>query len=120
MARAKKGMGAGSRDWVPSFLKHRSLMATEAVLLVGWLKGLMEAWVRASTLPGYGKVLFIMAATVGLLGGLFWMVERMTRSGVEKAHGMMKGFSMPYLFVHGGVMVVLFLLYAKQHGIRVW
>lgn len=117
MARAKKGK---SGDWTPSFLKHRSLMATEAVLLVAWLKGIMEGWVKASTLPGYGKVLFIMAGTVGLLGGLFWMIERMTRSSIERAHGLMQGFSLPYLAVHGLVLFALFWMYANQHGIRVW
>jgi hypothetical protein len=86
MARAKKG-----GDWTPSFLRHRALMATEAVLVVGCLKGLMEGWVKASALPGYAKVIFIMAGTVGLLGGMYWVIERMTRSSVERAHGMAAG-----------------------------
>lgn len=95
-------------------------MATEAVLLVGWLKGLMEGWVKASALPGYGKVLFIMAGTVGLLGGLFWIIERTTQSGVERAHGLVHGFPLPYVAVHGAVLAALFWLYASQQGIRVW
>lgn len=108
------------RDWTPAFLKHRSLMATEAVLVVGLLKGVLEDLVKATDLPNWGKVVFLMAGTVGLLGGLYWIIEGLTASGVEKAHGFVRTFSVPYLGVHGAIFVVLFFVYAHRHGIPVW
>ncbi len=107
-------------DWTPGFLKHRTLMAAEAVLVVSLLRGVLEDWVKATDLPGYGKVLFLMAGTVGLLGGLYWIIEALTQSSVERTHALLKTFSMPYLLVHGLVFTVLFFVYAHQHHIRVW
>jgi hypothetical protein len=107
-------------DWTPSFLKHRTLMAAEAVLVVALLRGVMEEWVKASALPGYGKVIFLMAGTIGLLGGLYWLIEAITSSGVERTHALLKTFSMPYLVVHGLVLTILFFVYAHQHAIRVF
>lgn len=95
-------------------------MAAEAVLVVALLRGVLEDWVKATDLPGYGKVLFLMAGTIGLLGGLYWIIEGLTASGVEKTHALLKTFSMPYLLVHGLVFTVLFFVYAHQHHIRVW
>ena len=82
--------------------------------------GVLEDWVKATDLPGYGKVLFLMAGTVGLLGGLYWIIEALTQSSVERTHALLKTFSMPYLLVHGLVFTVLFFVYAHQHHIRVW
>lgn len=95
-------------------------MAAEAVLVVALLRGVMEDWVKASDLPGYGKVLFLMGGTIGLLGGLYWVIESITSSGVERTHALLKTFSLPYLAVHGIVLTVLFFVYAHQHHIRVW
>jgi hypothetical protein len=107
-------------DWTPAFLKHRSLMATEAVLVVGLLKGLLEDWIKATDLSNWGKVLFLMAGTVGLLGGLYWLIEVLTTGGVAKAHGLLRTFSMPYLAVHGLIFVVLFFIYAQRHHLAVF
>lgn len=119
MAREKKS-SAKRRDWTPSFLKHRTLMAAEAVLVVGLLKGLMETWVKAADLPNWGKVVFIMAGTLGLLGGLYWVIESITTAGVARTHAMLSGFSLPHLSVHGLVFVVLFFLYSVQQRIPLW
>src|SRR5262249_57315005 len=77
MRRATSKPSAAQRrsSWIPAFLRHRNLMAAEAVLVIGLLKGAMEGWVKASDLPGWGKVAFIMGGTVGLLGGLYWLIE---------------------------------------------
>jgi hypothetical protein len=107
-------------SWTPFFLKHRNLMAAEAVLVVGLLKGLMETWVKSANLPNYGKVLFIMAGTLGLLVGLYWLIESLTSAGVKKTHALLKTFSLPQLFVHALVFAALFFVYAVQHHLPVW
>jgi hypothetical protein len=95
-------------------------MAAEAVLVVGLLRGLMEAWVKAAQLPNYGKVLFIMAGTLGLLGGLYWLIESITSAGIKRTHALLKTFSLPRLLVHAFVFAMLFLLYAAQQHLPVW
>lgn len=105
---------------VPAFLRHRNLMAAEAVLVVGVLKSWMEVWVKASSLSNTGKVLFIMAATLGLLGGLFYSVEKLTMGSVKKTHEVMRVIPLPYLLVHALVFAALFVLYAHHHGIPVF
>lgn len=105
---------------MPSFLKHRTLMAAEIVLVVGLLKGVMETWVKSAELPNYAKVLFIMAGTLGLLGGLYWLIESITSTGVKKTHALLKSFSLPHVLVHALVFVVLFFVYAAQHHLPLW
>jgi len=109
-----------SKDWTPSFLKHRHLMAAEAVLVVGLLKGVLDDQVKAADLPNWGKVVFLMAGTVGLLGGLYWVIEGLTARGIERAHGLMRAFSLHYFGVHGLVLLVLFFVYAWRHDIPVF
>src|SRR5262249_21692931 len=104
----------------PSFLKHRTWMAAEAVLVVGLLKGVMETWVKAANLPNYGKVLFIMAGTLGLLGGLYWLIESITSVGITKTHALLRRFSLPYVVVHAVVLAVLFFVYAAYHRLPLW
>lgn len=103
-----------------SLLKHRTLMAAEAVLVVGLLKGVMETWVKAADLPNYGKVLFIMAGTLGLLGGLYWLLGSITSAGVKQTHALLRSFSLPQLFVHAFVFVVLVVVYAEQQHLPLW
>lgn len=95
-------------------------MAAEAVLAVGLLRGLMERWVRASELPSYGKVLFIMAGTLGLFGGLFWLIDSITSVGIKQTHALLKTFSLPRLIVHAAAFAALFLLYAQQQHLPPW
>jgi hypothetical protein len=116
----RAGGARSRRDWTPVFLKHRSLMATEAVLVVGLLKGVLEDLVKATDLPNWGKVVFLMAGTVGLLGGLYWIIEALTASSVERAHGLVRTFSLPYLAVHGAIFLALYFMYANRHGIPLW
>jgi hypothetical protein len=95
-------------------------MAAEAVLVVGLLKGLMETWVKAADLPNYGKVLFIMAGTLGLLGGLYWLLEAVTSAGITRTHALLKNFSLPQLAVHAAVLALLFFVYAAQLELPIW
>ncbi len=115
-AQASKG---GRR--LPRWLSHRGLVAAEAVLVVGILRDIVNRGVQGSALPNYGKVLLIMALTVGIFGGLFLFVEKLTARTVAGTHKVMRslGGVMPYWLAHAGILFILFLLYANMHGLKV-
>lgn len=106
---------------LPRWLSHRGLVAAEAVLFVGILRDVLSHWIKSSQLQNSGKVLVIMAMTVGVFGGLFLVVERIvarTVAGTHKAVRTVTGV-LPYWAVHAGILFVLFLLYANMLGLRV-
>jgi hypothetical protein len=90
------------------------------VLLVGVLKDFVADEVRTSALPGYGKVLFVMAATLGMLGGLYYFVEKLSQRGVETTHQAVRSLPLPFAFwmAHALLFLALFLLYAYSLEIR--
>lgn len=99
-----------------SLLSHRNLLAAEVLLAVGLLKGVLEEWVKTADLPAWGKILFIMASTVGILGSLYWLVEAITSRGVNHAHSAMH-FFFPRVAVHASVFFALYLVYAWRLGL---
>lgn len=98
---------------------HRRWIAIEAVLVVGLLKDWLAGQVVASGLPGAGKVLFVMAVTVGVLGGLYFFVERLTAKSVARTHAAARGFpvALPVVLVHAAILGALFLMYARSFHI---
>lgn len=106
---------------LPRWLSHRGLVAAEAVLLVGILRDLLARGIKTSTFSNDGKVLLIMAMTVGVFGGLFVFVERVTARTVAGTHRAVRTLTgvMPYWAVHAGILFILFLLYANMLGLRV-
>jgi hypothetical protein len=104
-----------------SIFSHRALIAAEAVLLIGLGKTMIEACVLAMQLPNWGKVLFIMAVTLGVLGGLILIAQKLTVRGMAKTHAALKAaMPVPYALVHAAVFGGLFLLYAHFLGLRVY
>ncbi len=69
----------------------------------------------ASSLPGAGKVLFVMAVTLGVLGGLYLVVEQLTAKSVARTHSAARGLpiGMPSVLVHAAILAILFLVYAR-------
>jgi hypothetical protein len=100
--------------------RHRSLIALEAMLVMGAAKDIIAARVLSSSLPNYGKVLFLMGATVGLFGGLYVIIQRLSARGVEGAHAVARALPLPFAYwvAHAGVLLGLYLLYAYMHGIK--
>jgi len=100
---------------LPKWLRHRGLIAAEAVLLVGVLKDMLGVQLKASALPGWAKVLLVMGLTLGLLGGLFLAVQKLTTRGVAKTHEVMQALPLPVplLAIHIAVLAGLFVLYAR-------
>jgi hypothetical protein len=105
----------------PRWLSHRGLVAVEALLVCGIAKDLFAGAVKSSSLAPYGKVLFVMALTVGLFGGLFLFVERFTAKTVAGGHRLARGlpFFVPLWVAHAAILVALYLAYANHLGIRV-
>ena len=105
----------------PRWLSHRGLVAVEALLVCGLAKDWLSSAVKSSSLAPSGKVLFVMAVTVGLFGGLFLFVERFTARTVAGGHQLARGlpFFVPYWVAHAAVLVALYFVYANHLGIRV-
>jgi hypothetical protein len=103
-----------------SILRHKSLIAVEAMLVMGLAKDVLGTRVKSSDLPSYAKVLFIMAMTVGIFGGLFVILERMSTRGMERAHAVAQSLPLPfsYWLAHAALFVALYFLYAYMNGLK--
>jgi hypothetical protein len=108
--------------WVPRWLRHRSLVTGEAILVVGVVQQLIQQHISELALPNWGKVLWVMASTLGLLGVVLVFVRIVAVKSVAKAHDVVQAIPLPtptlliHLLVYGG----LFLLYAKVWDLPVW
>jgi hypothetical protein len=96
-----------------SIWSHRNFVAAEVVLVIGLLKSFIEEHVLASGLPPYGKVLFVMAGTIGLLGSLYWLIEGITRASVSQVYGALNRV-LPGIAFHAAILFGLYLLYANR------
>lgn len=113
---------SGSRSKRSGMLSHRGLIAIEAMLLLGVVKDWIFERLVKSTFPNYTKVLLVMAVTVGLFGGLFLVVEKLTASSVVRTHQAAKRLpvAVPTLAIHGALLFVLFILYARMLHLAVF
>ncbi len=84
--------------------------------MVGLLKDWLSGRVIASNLPGAGKVLFVMAVTLGVLGGLYFIVEQLTAKSVARTHAAARvlPIGLPSILVHAAILGILFLVYARS------
>ena len=98
----------------PKWLRHRNLIATEGVLLVGAAHEMLQRQVSSSPLPNWGKVLFTMAVVAGILGGVMYLVQSLAIKSVAQTHRVTQALPIPApaLFVHLCALFGLFLLYA--------
>lgn len=108
----------GSGGW----FTHRNLIAMEAMLLMGVIKDVIFETVRTSSHANWLKVVFVMAATIGLFGGLFFVIEKVTARGVNQTHQALKRLpiAMPTLVVHAVLLFLLFWLYARMLKLSVF
>ena len=102
---AKKSSGS----WVPPFLRHRALLGAETALVVGVLMELGQRQVTASTLPGWGKTLFVMAVNIGLLGVLVLVTTSLINGTLKRVFN---AAGLPVVVLHGVAFLALFVLYA--------
>jgi hypothetical protein len=107
---------------MPRWLRHRALIASEAILLVGAVQELVQQRVAALPLPNWGKVLWTMASVLGMLGLLLFFLHPLAKSGVSKGHDVVQAIPLPlptllvHLLAYGGI----FLLYAWVWKLPVW
>jgi hypothetical protein len=113
MARQRSGKGG--------FLTHGRLVAVEALLLAAWLKSLLTDAIVGSGMQNWVKVVVVMGMTVGLLGSVLLWLESLTRAGVKQSHQVVRGLAggASALWVHAGVLLALFLLYARMLHLKV-
>lgn len=107
---------------MPRWLRHRALVTGEAILVVGVLQQLLQQRINELAMPNWGKVLWVMASTLGLLGVILVLVRVVAVKGVAKAHDVVQAIPLPTptLFIHLLVYGGLFLLYAKVWDLPVW
>lgn len=104
------------------FLTHRGLVAIEAMLVMGVVKDWIFEALRTSGFPNYVKVLLVMGTTIGLFGGLFVVVERLTARGMAGTHRATRNLPVvvPTALVHGALLFLLFLQYARMLKLKVF
>jgi hypothetical protein len=108
--------------WVPRWLRHRALVTGEAILIVGVVQQLIQERIGSLNLPNWGKVLWVMATTMGALGVALFVVRTIAVRGVAKAHDVVQAIPLPTptLLIHLLVYGVLFLLYARVWDLPLW
>jgi len=109
-------------SWVPVWLKHRGLMTGEVILLIGVVQELVQRQMNHLGLPPYGKVLWIMACTLGVLGVLLMVVQAALKRSLAKTHEVVQAIPLPtpLLLVHAALYVGLFYLYAWMWEQPIW
>lgn len=109
-------------SWVPTWLRHRALLTGEVILSVGVVQELIQRQVQHLTLPPYGKVLWIMASTLGVLGVLLVVIRAVVKHSLAKTHDVVQAIPLPtpLLLVHALLYVALFYLYAYVWDVPVW
>jgi hypothetical protein len=109
-------------NWTPAWLRHRALLAGEVILVVGVIQELIQRQMNHLGLPPYGKVLWIMACTLGVLGVLLLVIQAVIKRSLAKTHQVVQAIPLPVplLVVHALIYVALFYLYAFVWEQSVW
>jgi hypothetical protein len=105
---------AEKKGKTPKWLRHRTLVAAESVLLVGVGQQLLSRQIDAVQMPNPARVLFIMASTLGVLGGMVLLARALATKGVAQTHQVAKALPIPAgtWLVHVAAFAGLFVLYA--------
>lgn len=103
------------------FLTHGRLVAVEALLLAAWIKALLTDAIVGSGMQSWVKVVVVMGMTVGLLGSVLLWLEHLTRAGLKQSHQVVRGMAggVSVFWIHIGVLLALFLLYARMLHLKV-
>lgn len=101
---------------------HRGLLAIEALLFLGVAKDWIFVLLLRSSFSNWLKVVLVMATTVGMFGGLFLLVEKLTSRTVSSTHKAVARLpvAVPTLAIHALLLLVLFLLYASMLKVSVF
>jgi hypothetical protein len=108
-----------SSSLVPSWLRHRQLLTTEAVLLVAVGMELLQRYITSrQDVPWWAKTLLVMATNAGLMGGLLLVLTTWTRGSLSGATRAVQAVPVPAPFVllHLAGFGGIFYLYARIWG----
>ncbi len=107
-------MGTKSHSRAPKAFRHRTLVAAEAVLLVGVAQQLLSQQVANAAVPNVAKILFTMIGVLGVLGGMVLLARAFAIKGVAQTHNVIKALPIPAAtwLLHLAAFAGLFLLYA--------
>lgn len=105
-------MGKKNSSLTPSWVKHRNLVAIEALLVVGVLQEYAHRALQGSTAPNAIKVAFIMASVVGLLGGLVLIIQSVLGASAAKLYAWLSSLPIPLMTLHLIVFALLFWWYS--------
>jgi len=103
---------------LPSWLRHKQLLTTEAVLLVALGMEVVQRWItNHHEVPWWLKTAEVMAVNAGMLGGLLLLVTTWTKGSLSGAARAVQAVPLPaaLMLVHVAVLGGIFVLYA-----RVW
>ena len=109
-------MAKRSSSIAPSWLRHRALLGAEAALLVGLAQEFGSRALQGSALPNWGKVVFIMIMTLGLLGVLVLFARGLVGKALGKTFAIAP---LPGVLMHVGMFAGLFFLYALAFSLPV-
>ncbi len=103
---------------LPSWLRHRQMLTTEAVLLIAMGMELMQRWIASHhDVPWWLKTVEVMVVNGGLLGGLVLLLTSLMRGSLSGASRAVQGVPLPapLFLLHLLAFASIFVLYA-----RVW
>jgi hypothetical protein len=81
---------------------------------VGVGQQLLSQYIAQIQMPNWGRVLFTMASTLGILGGVVLIAKAMAKKGVAQTHNVAKSLPIPMgtWILHLAAFCGLFALYA--------
>lgn len=103
---------------LPTWLRHRQVLTTEAVLLVALGMELVQRWVTGhQVVPWWVKTIEVMVVNAGMLGGLLLILTTWTKGSLSSATRAVQSVPLPapLLLAHLAALGGIFVLYA-----RVW
>lgn len=104
-----------SSSKVPSWLRHRQLLTTEAVLLIAVGMELVQRWITGHEgVPWWGKTIEVMVVNAGLLGGLLLVLTGLMRGSLSGATKAVQAVPLPapLVLAHLAAFGGIFVLYA--------
>ena len=101
-----------------ALLRHRQLVALEALLLIRWLLRYAERWIMDQGWSPWWQISLIMLMVAGAFGWFLFFIQRATEKSMDTTKRFVEQMPipMPMLVIHFCIFVLLFIGYAWQLG----
>ncbi len=115
-------MAKKSRSSTPRWLRHRTLITGEALLLVAVAQEMIQRQVNQLDLANWSKVMWLMAVNIGALGLLLVLVKIVAEKSLAQTHSVVQAMPLPtpYLFIHLLIFAGMFYVHAYVWHLPVW